>query len=48
VLPLPDVLDLFADELAGLGGRGLSLSLVTPRALDRPLFWHGGTFSREA
>ena len=38
---LANVVNLFADELAGLRGRGLAGPLVSARALDCSLFWHG-------
>jgi hypothetical protein len=38
---LANVVNLFADELAGLRGRGLAGPLVPARALDCSLFWHG-------
>src|SRR2546425_2721113 len=40
VLALADVLDLLADELAGLSGRGLPLALRLAGPLDRCLSWH--------
>ena len=38
---LANVPNLFADELASLRGRGLAGPLVSARALDCSLFWHG-------
>jgi hypothetical protein len=40
VLALADVVNLFANELSGLGGRTLSLAPVPPGPLDRLLLRH--------
>jgi hypothetical protein len=40
MLPLANVVDLFANELAGLGRRRLSFALVFPRSLDRSALRH--------
>jgi hypothetical protein len=40
MLALPDVLHLFAHELAGLGRRRFPFSLGPTGALDRLPFWH--------
>src|SRR6188474_1313767 len=40
VLALADMMDLFADELAGLRGRCFPLTFVAPRAFQRFLLWH--------
>src|SRR2546422_6376001 len=41
VLPLSDVLDLFADELTGLSAGGFALTPVTTGALDGLFLGHG-------
>jgi len=40
MLPLPDVVHFFTDELAGLGGRRLAFALIFSGALQSLLLGH--------
>jgi hypothetical protein len=44
VLAFAHVVELFADEFAGLGGGGLTLTRFSPRAFDGALFRHDFSF----
>ena len=47
VLSFADVIHFLADEFARLRRRGLALTGVAPRALNRGFFWHGIPFADE-
>jgi len=44
VFAFADVLDFFADELAGLRGWGFAFGGVFVSSLDYFIFWHGFSF----